>query len=304
MQHLELSVKINPLSVELASEALISDAGCSGVVQQETYFDDEVITSDIKDIVKGYILLDTDKVIDKDDIQSKLWQKRAELIECGISEKSLGSWNVTFKNIQEEDWAHSWKKYWHPMKISNNIVICPSWETYEIKNNEMKIELDPGCAFGTGSHPTTRLCTVAIEKYIKSGDKVADIGMGSGILSIAALKLGAQSIIGVDNDDTVIEVAKDNARNNNVLEGCNFYEGSACDVNGKYNIVVANILAHILIDIMQDLVKLLDNGSKLILSGIIKEKTQDVIEAAKQFGLTDIEVMNEDNWVAIILENK
>ncbi len=138
-------------------------------------------------------------------------------------------------------------------KFLKILFICPSWEEYQVENNEIVINLDPGSAFGTGAHPTTRLCVQALDKILygksPSSVKIADIGTGSGILAIVGIKLGAESAVGVDNDASVISVAKENAEKNAVLDKCNFYTGVAADVEGQYEIVTANILAHIIIEL-------------------------------------------------------
>jgi ribosomal protein L11 methyltransferase len=188
------------------------------------------------------------------------------------------------------------------MKIGNKIVICPSWEQYKLNENEIKIELDPGSAFGTGTHPTTRLCIIALEKYLKQNDTVADVGTGSGILAISAVKLGAKSVIGVDNDPSVIEVAQENADKNNCSDKCAFYEGSAKDIKGQYDVVVSNILAEIIVSIMNDLISLMKTGGKIILSGIITQRADMVKQAAENSGLKIIETLIEEDWVAIIAE--
>ncbi len=300
--HLELAISINPLCAEIVSDFLINELKCSGVVMEETEYEDLKITKQTKNLVKGYIWNNPDQDLSTATLQNLLWSKKAEWNSLGISKENLGSWNLTITEIQDEQWAHSWKKYWHPMKISEKIVICPSWEEYELKENEIKIELDPGSAFGTGTHPTTRLCVNAMEKYLNKDDSIADVGSGSGILSIAGLKLGAKSVIGVDNDPSVINVSIENAQKNELKDKTTFYEGSAKDIKGQYDLIVSNILAHVLIDIMDDLKALMHDDSNLILSGIISEKAEDVIQKLQECGLKHIETLTEDNWVAIIAE--
>lgn len=299
-KHVEISVKTEPVWEEYLSNLLIEQIGCCGVVSQETEYKDEEIIKDNSGIVKGYLWLNPDNPPNFDDIQNQLWQNKQELIETGIPEENIGSWKLSIKEIEDEEWAHSWKKYWHPMKIGSKIVIRPTWEEYNAAEGEIIIDLDPGTAFGTGTHPTTRLCIMALEKYLTPGDTLADVGMGSGILAIAGVKLGAKSAIGVDNDPSVIEVADENAEKNNVADKCTFYEGVASDVKGEYEVVVSNILAHILIETMQDLEKLVKPQGKLILSGIIAEKSLDVQKSAVQNGFEIIDVLEEENWVAIV----
>ena len=323
---IELTVKVNPLWVEYVSDILIEKIGCSGVVTDEKLYNDEVLTKESNGLIKGYKPFIENMPVNIEFIQDLLFEERTKLVSSGINEENLGDWTLSVTEISDDEWAHSWKKYWHPQKISEKIVICPSWEEYKTSDDEIIINLDPGSAFGTGTHPTTRLCIQALEKLLcnserptKEGEsqadyhvgvktplrndnhiKIADIGTGSGILAIAGIKLGADFAVGVDNDASVISVAIENAEKNNVAGKCKFYTGLATDVKGEYEIVVANILAHILIEAMSELVKLMKQSGKLILSGIIVEKSQDVQDSCIQNGLKIFEVLQEDSWVAII----
>ena len=311
---IELSVKVNPVWAEYVSDVLIGKIGCSGVVTDEKIYKDEVIIKDHSGIVKGYKAFVENIPVNIDDIQNILFQERQKLISSGIEEENLGEWTLSSLEISDDEWAHSWKKYWHPQKISEKVVICPSWEEYNAGDDEIIINLDPGSAFGTGTHPTTRLCIQALEKTLLSlrGEalastwqsnsfiKIADIGTGSGILAVAGIKLGADFAVGVDNDASVISVAAENAEKNHVADKCKFYTGVAADVKGEYEIVTANILAHVLIEAMPELTPLVKQGGKLILSGIILEKSQDVQDSCIQNGLKIVEVLQEDSWVAII----
>lgn len=304
----ELAVKINPVWSEYVSGILIEKIGCSGVVTDEKHYKDEILIKETPDIVKGYLSFVDSAPVDLDEIRNILLNERKELVSSGIKEESLGEWTLTATEISDEEWAHSWKKYWHPQKISEKVVICPSWEEYKPKDKEIIINLDPGSAFGTGTHPTTRLCVQALEQIMPeskaafSSVKIADIGTGSGILAVAGIKLGADFAVGVDNDASVISVAEENAEKNNVSDKCRFYTGVASDVEGEYEIVVANILAHVLIEAMPELAPLVKQRGKVVLSGIISEKSQAVQDSCLQNGLKIISVLEEENWVAIIAE--
>lgn len=298
-KYIELGVETNPVWSEYVAEVLINQLGCDGVVTQEIEYKDEKVVKESTNIVKGYLWFNNN-LPDVNKLQEVLWQNKLELINSNFID--VGTWNLFVKTVEDEEWAHSWKKFWKPQKIGSKIVICPSWENYNIDENEIKIELDPGTAFGTGTHPTTRLCIVALEKYVNKLDSIADIGTGSGILSIAGIKLDAQKVVGVDNDPSVIEVAKENALKNDAADKCLFYEGSAKDVNGEYEIVIANILAEVIVSIMDELILLVKNNGKLILSGIIKEKSEMVINAAILRNFELLEILEEDNWVAIVLK--
>lgn len=299
-KHLEITIEAPTLYEEYVSEFMQNRYNCSGIVLSEIDVKDDKITRKTNG-VKAYLWIDENNPIDIEEIQKSLHEEREAIIQDGNFD-IIGTWNVSATEIKEEDWAHNWKKFWHPLKIGEKIIICPSWETVDADNGEIVVSLDPGSAFGTGTHPTTRLCVEAIEKYVSKGDTVADIGMGSGILAIAALKLGAKSAVGVDNDPSVIEVAKENAEMNNCLSLCDFYCGTADDVKGQYDIVVANILANIIIEILPDLKKLMKQDAKLILSGINVEKTNDVLAAVEKNNLTHLETITSDGWVAIVVK--
>ena len=311
---IELTVKVNPVWVEYVSDVLIEKIGCSGVVTDEKYYTDEVITKESNGIVKGYKTFIENMPVNAQFVQNILFQERESLVLSGIQEENLGEWTVSLAEILDDEWAHSWKNYWHPQKISEKVVICPSWEEYKAAEDEIIINLDPGSAFGTGTHSTTRLCVQALEKIINKKSslrgealsntfRIADVGTGSGILAVAGIKLGADFAVGVDNDASVISVAVENAEKNNAADKCKFYTGIASDIEGKYEIVVANILAHVLIEAMPKLVQLMKQSGKLILSGIIFEKSQDVQDSCIQNGLKIVEVLQEDSWVAIIAGN-
>ena len=181
---------------------------------------------------------------------------------------------------------------WLYIKFNNEI---------QPKENEITITLDPVCAFGTGTHQTTQLCMKAIEKYLKKGDSMADIGTGSGILAICAKKFGAISAYGCDNDETVIDVCIENSRINNVE--CVFELNTANKLTEKYDFVCANILHNILAEIMGDLKNIMKPNAKMVLSGILDEKKAVVLEAIERENLKIIETTHQDQWVAIIVEN-
>lgn len=211
-----------------------------------------------------------------------------------------GEGKVTAKKVDEQDWANNWKKYYKPTKIGNEIVVKPTWEDYNKKDNEIVIELDPGMAFGTGTHETTRLCVKALEEYVNEDSVVFDIGTGSGILSIAAAKLNAKHVVGVDLDPVAVDAAKENVELNN-LDNIEILYGNLMEVvDGKANIVVANILADIIKILAEDVKKFVVEGGYFISSGIILDRKDDVIEKLQQCGF-EIEKINVDGeWCCII----
>ncbi len=301
-KHLEIAVEASPVWGEFVSNILIEKAGCAGIVSEEKDFKDEELVQSSNGTVKGYIWFDKNQAdnTNHEEIISIIKQERKALINNGINPDSIGSWDVSFKEIADEDWAHNWKKYWHVQKIGEKIVVCPSWEEYTPKQTDIVISLDPGTAFGAGNHPTSRLCIKALEKYVSGNETLADIGTGSGILAIAASKLGIKSGLGVDNDASVIDIAKENARKNNV-DNLIFYEGSTQDIKDTYDLVTVNILARIIIQILPEIYAVCAQGGITILSGIIKKQEADVVKAATEVGFNLLEILEQDDWVSIIL---
>lgn len=214
----------------------------------------------------------------------------------------IGEGKVSFSEIEEEDWATAWKKYYKPVKITDKMMIVPTWETNPKHSESMlKIELDPGMAFGTGIHPTTVLCIQALEKYVEKNDVVIDVGSGSGVLSIAAGLLGAKNVYAYDLDDVAVSSTKNNtalnqmeaiihADQNNLLEG----------IDETANVIVSNILAEIIVTFVQDAWNRLFDGGYFITSGIVSEKSELVQTALKDSGFTIIKTNGQKDWVVII----
>lgn len=311
MSYTQVSIEINPLCEELISEFLISELGFGGVVLEEKIYEKTDCSDDLPNanealfdkkgsshVIKAY----TELNINENEVQQKLFAKKQNLIDCEISLENLGSWSASFVQSADESWATNWMQYWDVQKIGEKTIICPSWLEHKPRAGEIVLDLDPGAAFGTGTHQTTRLCIKELEKMVQSDCTIADIGCGSGILSIAAKKYGAGEIVGVDVDETSIDVAKDNASKNAV--SCDFFQGSAKDVKGQYDIVVANILAHIIIEIMPDLAPLMKSEGKMLLSGIIEEKKEAMFEALTKQNLEVIQATQEDEWVCLLVQNK
>ncbi|QCX32414.1 50S ribosomal protein L11 methyltransferase [Caloramator sp. E03] len=243
-------------------------------------------------VVKGYFNPNED--IDK--IVEYIKNKINELNDLGID---IGQGKVITNVVYDEDWANSWKKYYKTTKIGKNIVIKPKWEDYEKKEDEIVIELDPGMAFGTGTHETTMMCIELLEKYVKKGDIVFDIGTGSGILSISASKLGAAKVIGVDIDEVAVHAAKENVEYNNI-KNVEIRHGNLTDVvEGKADIIVANIIADIVLNLIETIKPFVKENGIFIVSGIIQDRKQDVLLKFKEegFDICDIKEMGE--WVAI-----
>ncbi|MGE7605477.1 50S ribosomal protein L11 methyltransferase [Peribacillus frigoritolerans] len=214
----------------------------------------------------------------------------------------LGKNVVSISEVNEEEWATAWKKYYNPVKISERFTIVPTWEDYTpVSSDELIIELDPGMAFGTGTHPTTVMCIQALERTVTPGDLVVDVGTGSGVLSIAAALLDAKRIQSLDLDEVAVQSAKQNVEINNVQDKVSVSQGNLLDgVNEQTDIVVANILAEVIMRFTDDVAKVVKPGGYFIASGIIQTKKQDVKEAIIASGFTVEETILMEDWVAII----
>jgi ribosomal protein L11 methyltransferase len=209
---------------------------------------------------------------------------------------------ISYREIDEEDWAESWKEFFWPEKISENIVVKPTWREYTSQKDEIVIEIDPGMAFGTGTHPTTSLCINMIEKHLNPGDSVLDVGTGSGILMVAAAKLGVGVIHGIDNDPMAVEIAERNLILNNINPSkYNVTKGDlVSDVHQKYNLVVSNILAHVIIDLLENIKEILVKDVIFICSCFTIE-SKDTVEKkmiAQSFKIVEYEV--KEDWVVVV----
>lgn len=216
-----------------------------------------------------------------------------------------GRLELEMKDVDEEDWSNAWKKYYHPVQVGEHLVVCPSWEAYDRKPDEVVLTLNPGMAFGTGTHDTTRLCMELLEKYITPQDTVLDVGCGSGILAITAALLGANKIIGCDIDEVAVKVAGENAALNGVQDRIAFHQGDlTSQVEGSFQIICANIVADVIIRLSEDAGRYLAKDGIFITSGIIDTREQDVLNAVEQNGFQVIERRTSGGWVALACKAK
>ncbi|MCB7068893.1 50S ribosomal protein L11 methyltransferase [Caldibacillus sp. 210928-DFI.2.22] len=214
----------------------------------------------------------------------------------------IGKNKVTISEVHEEEWATAWKKYYHPVKISSKFTIVPTWEEYEpVKTDELIIELDPGMAFGTGTHPTTVMSIQALERTVKPGDFVIDVGTGSGVLSIAAALLQADEVLALDLDEIAVQSAKLNVKLNKVDAKVTVKQNNLLDgINQKANIIVGNLLAEIILRFTNDAHALLKDGGYFITSGIINQKRKEVEDALLHAGFTIEETLVMEDWITFI----
>jgi len=213
----------------------------------------------------------------------------------------LGRLVLESDTVREEDWATVWKQYYHPTPVGEKLLIVPSWEDNEIDaGDRVKLLLDPGMAFGTGTHSSTKLCLEILQNAVEKDDKMLDVGCGSGILAVAALLLGAKEAVGVDIDELAAKIALENAALNGVEEKLTTYVGDLTDkVSGKYNVICANIVADIIIRLCPDVLSFLAEDGVFITSGIIDTRKDDVLAAIEANGLKVDEVREENGWVAL-----
>jgi len=294
--YFELKIAINPDMEDIVSDICFTNFDCEGVVLEEETYKDLVMTSTTKGNLRVFLTS-----VDRNPIEV-LKTERELLKSRGFSDEELGSWEVSLDEKENQDWSKKWKEKWTVTHVTDKIAVVPSWLSYTPKKDEVTITLDPGCAFGTGTHQTTQLCMKALEKYLKKGDTVADIGMGSGILGILAKKLGASAVYGCDIDDTVIDVAKENAKINEVND-ITFELNTVDKIKEKYDFVCANILHNVLAEIMGDLKNIMKDDGIMSLSGILDEKKPVVLDAISKNGLKIIDTIEQDQWISFVVTN-
>jgi ribosomal protein L11 methyltransferase len=211
-----------------------------------------------------------------------------------------------YKKVEEENWAEAWKKHYRPVRVGERILIRPRWQAVDAAPGDVVIALDPGMAFGTGTHPSTQLCLAAMEQHVKPGDRVLDIGTGSGILAIAAVKLGAREALGVDNDPVAVRVAIENTRENGVSDAAVIEPGSLAEVAAlglRWDVVMVNILAKVIVAFCgAGLGDVVEPGGVLIAAGVIEEQAAEVEAALASAGLPVIARRQITDWVALVCQ--
>lgn len=249
------------------------------------------------------------------DAPEKLQFLRSSLAEWKHQnpDRNLGSLEVTLENLQEEDWENNWKQYYQPIPIGKKLIIVPEWIKLDDIEGRIPVMLDPGMIFGTGSHASTQMCLRALEKAVTGGERVVDLGSGSGILSIAALLLGAQTATGVDIDPKAEDIARDNAKLNdltaprfNAVTGNVIGDRAMMEKlsEGGYDIVLANIVADVIIPLSAVVPNFLREDALFICSGIIYNRHDDVVAAIEQAGLVVIEEELQDDWYRLTCKRK
>jgi ribosomal protein L11 methyltransferase len=313
MKWSEISIHTTNEAVEPISN-ILHEAGASGVViedpfeltkEREDQFGEiyQLNPNDYPEegvIVKAYLPVNSFLGETVDAIKESINNLIIYNIDVGINK-------VTISEVHEEEWATAWKKYYHPVKISERFTIVPTWEEYSpVNSDELIIELDPGMAFGTGTHPTTVMCIQALERTVKAGDKVIDVGTGSGVLSIAAAMLEAEQIRAYDLDEVAVRSARLNIKLNKVSEVVTVAQNNLLDgvEDLAADVVVANILAEVILRFTEDVARVVKPEGYFIASGIIQPKKDQVKEALIQVGFEIEESILMEDWVALIAKKK
>lgn len=312
MKWAEITIKTTTEAVEAITNILY-DQNVGGVsiedpkdfkFQKKNEYDWDFVEEEIFNsgydgvIIKTYITEERDVTEDVNLIKEKI----QGLKEFGID---IGEAIVELSQVDEKDWANEWKNYYKPTKVGKSVVVKPTWEEYEEQSGDLIIELDPGMAFGTGTHETTTMCIQQLENYVKKDSKVFDIGCGSGILAIAAAKLGAKEVVAVDLDEVAVKVSKENIELNKVEDKVIALHGNLTEViKDKADIVVANIIADIIKILAKDVSNFMKEDAVFISSGIIHAKVDEVKESLIKNGFEIVEVQTLGEWNAIVSKLK
>jgi ribosomal protein L11 methyltransferase len=294
MNWIELSVEVHPEAVDAVAN-VFQEHGTGGVSIEQpiaSHIEGEEPPRFIGNpLVKAYIPVNPTVEVEVDRIEQALWHLQAfDLSPIGTLKR---------REIPEEDWAHGWKEHFHPLQIGR-VVIKPSWREWDAKPDDLVVALDPGMAFGTGLHPTTKLMIEALQNRVRSGMHVLDLGTGSGILAIPAAMLGAH-VVALDISDVAVEVARGNVEANGHAANVQVAQGSIEAVKGqRFDLILGNIIASVLIDLAQPIAEALEPGAELLASGIIEERAEKVRIAFRDAGLDLAEQRQEGDWWLIV----
>ncbi len=305
MQWIEVNVQVTHEAVEVVADILTA-AGTSGVAIEDPQLINNLRNSgtwelcDIPEQENTEIVTVSAYYADDEKLQDRLKQIENELAAV---EERIGSFrfgNIRFRSLSEKDWANEWKQYFHVTHVGESLVIKPSWEEYTPKEGEHVIKIDPGMAFGTGTHHTTNMCMDRLEKVLPANAEVFDVGTGSGILAIAAALLGAKSVKAVDIDAVAVRVARENIADNGLEDKIEVKEGDLLrGTEGQADVIIANIIADIIIMLLKDIPGKLKDDGIFLASGIISDRRADVEAAAAEVGMKVDHVDEKGGWVVM-----
>lgn len=266
------------------------------------------------DILSGYIWQleplgieeENEQIIVYTNSETKLQKDNLiDLLTNLVNEKLIDKFSIEEEIVQDKNWNEEWEKNLKIIKVSDKIIIKPSFKEYESKSNEIVITIDPKMSFGTGEHSTTKLSLQALEKYIKPDYKVLDIGTGTGILAIASIKLGASYALGIDNDEWSIENSMENIKRNNVEDKIEIELNEISNINkNKFDLIIANIQKNILMEIANEIKRKCKENGFIILSGLLKDDQNDIQSKYENIGFEFIEQKSLEEWIVMIFQNK
>ena len=320
MKYIEIKIEVSPKRFDLLvgnledegfDQLIIDDPqDAREIIEHKDWYKYDYINTEITDnldrwpTITIYATDDEDGMYDIQKINDCIWTTITYLEDMGNHEASY-DFKVTQSLTDDQDWLYKWQEYFKPTKVSERIVVKPTWESYDAAEDDLVIEIDPGMAFGTGTHETTSMCLKALEKHVKSDDKVLDVGCGSGILAIGAALLGAKEALGIEIDTDAVEVAKSNVELNHLSDKISVQYGDLTKgIDYKADIVVANLMADLVIMLTPDVAKHLNPGGIYISSGILNEKEELVSNAITAAGFTIEEVLHDGEWCCIIARRK
>lgn len=306
MLWLELSISADIAAVESIS-AIFQEYGEGGVAINQPVISDKEgehygLDTSQPAVISTYLPCNDDLATRREHIERALWHLRAfDLAPIGPLEE---------RQLAEEDWQQAWREHYHPLRIGRHVVIKPTWREYDARPDDIVVELDPGMAFGTGSHQTTALCLAYLEELVRPGIRMLDQGTGSGILAIAAARLGASDIDAVDINALAVHTAQENVLHNGLADRIHVWRveedepaGGSARGERRYDLIVANIIARVIIEMAPSLaVALLPDGA-LIASGIIREREEEVVAALAAAGLNVVDRRHQDEWVTLLTKH-
>jgi ribosomal protein L11 methyltransferase len=297
---IEIAVVTSQAAAEVIANRLM-ELGSQGTVSEDHPDDPNACT------IKAYY----PQSINESNVLEHIRQYLAELQQLG---DDIGSGDISSKSLEPTDWSSDWKQYFKPFRVGNHLVIKPSWEPFDTRDTDLVIEIDPGMAFGTGLHASTRLALRLLERYVHPGDHVLDVGAGSGVLGITAARLGADYVLGVDTDAEALAIARENVRRNALERDpahpdqphIELLVGSidTIPIAGKFDCVVMNIRSNVIVQLMPYVKSLLQTGGAMIISGILEAEGAELIHVLRSFDLRVQDHLVEEDWIAYVLSEE
>ncbi|MEJ5357053.1 MAG: 50S ribosomal protein L11 methyltransferase [Desulfobacterales bacterium] len=302
MKYLEARVTLDHADPETASDlvaAVFFDFGLQGVVVEDpglhadADWAEDALPRPQRHAVSGFLPADGQ-------LESRLARLEEHL--AALARRSGLVYRLSFREVDEEDWAESWKAFFQPLRIGRRLVVKPSWREAELRPGDLVIELDPGMAFGTGSHPTTRLSLELIERHLRPGGSFLDVGTGSGILLLAAAKLGAGRLAGCDRDENALRVARENLARNGIdpRPVALVRSDLALGFRGRFDLIAANILTEVVIRLLADVPRLLAPGGRFLASGMLAANRDFLSDRFRKAGLKMLEIRENEGWIALV----